>query len=101
MSMGNWNKSARNDIWLNYINEILWNYYESIHDDWDLTQEAPCSWCGKRMVKGTYFDGSKNEGRYSWDVDHIDNNHKNNYLDNLQPMHPRCNKMKGREQNAK
>lgn len=96
MSRGNWSKSARNDIWLNYINEILWDYFKSIHDDWDLPQEAPCSWCGRRMVKAAYIGVQQNEGPYSWDVDHIDRNHRNNYLDNLQPMHPRCNKEKGR-----
>jgi len=73
-----WSKEAKRLIWV---------------DTFGNTQEANCPYCGRRMCRSAY-EGDQPSSDYAWNVDHIDSNPSNNCLDNLQPMHPWCNREK-------
>lgn len=89
---GNWTKNDLKIIWKSYVENKILRLFSNL-DEYDLTQMAPCSYCRKVMLRAQYQGVQPNKD-CSWDVDHIDSNPKNNILENLQPMHPWCNKEK-------
>jgi len=94
--MPNWTKEEKRKIWNDYINNKMWERFneEALKEaNWDWNQAAPCPYCGKKMLRAQY-QGLQPDKEFSWDIDHIKNS-TNNSLNNLQPMHPRCNKLKG------
>ncbi|WP_342274869.1 HNH endonuclease signature motif containing protein [Spiroplasma endosymbiont of Cantharis lateralis] len=91
---GRWSKDDLNIIWKDYINIKIYKYFNDLNKlDWDLSQEAPCPYCEELMLKAQY-QGFQPNKEFSWDVDHINENSKDNFISNLQPMHPKCNKEK-------
>ncbi|WP_308149662.1 hypothetical protein [Spiroplasma sp. AdecLV25b] len=67
-------------IWKDYVQNKIYGIFKSKNNfqNWDLSQEAPCSRCGKTMLKSQY-QGVQPDKDYSWDVDHIDSNPRNNF----------------------
>jgi hypothetical protein len=97
---GKWSKKERDLIWKNYVDDK--EYIKSCINDIGISidfnnfvfsQEAPCPFCGERILKAQYQGVQKNKWA-SWDVDHKNSDSKDNNLNNLQPMHPWCNKEK-------
>jgi len=95
---GKWTKEDKDLIWKNYVNKKIYDYFEEDDlNEFDLNQECPCPFamCEGYMLKAQY-QGKQPNKDYSWDIDHINGNPKDNRLENLQPMHPWCNKEKSR-----
>lgn len=95
---GKWTKEDLKEIWISYVEdtEYISNLAERADidlEDFNLNQNSPCPWCGEIMIRAQY-QGDQPDKWGSWDVDHIDGNPKNNEINNLQPMHPWCNKEK-------
>jgi hypothetical protein len=91
---GKWSKQDKRIIWNNYVdNMVIKIFRENQLNSLDLTQRAPCPYCGKLMFRAQYQGVQPNQG-FSWDIDHINGNSDNNSISNLQPMHPWCNKRK-------
>ncbi|AUB31745.1 HNH endonuclease signature motif containing protein [Spiroplasma floricola] len=93
---GTWSKEDRNIIWKDYISNKMFKYFQKLDKEkWDFSQEAPCPLCGSLMLKAQY-QGVQPDKKYSWDIDHINENYEDNFINNLQPMHPKCNKQKAK-----
>jgi len=93
---GSWAKPERNLIWKDYIDNKMWIRFDKnslLNLEWDWKQKAPCPICGTLMLKAQY-EGFQSGQPGSWNIDHWDNNPKNNNLMNLFPMHTTCNNKK-------
>ncbi len=91
---GKWSKEDLKLIWKSYIDHKMWKKFKNLNElQWDWTQKAPCPYCGTSMLKAQY-QGVQRDKTSSWDIDHINGNPIDNALENLQPMHPWCNKKK-------